>query len=288
MDIEQMMQKHIEQKADCTVAAYEVPVGEASAFGCLKTDEDGFVVEFLEKPKNPPEIPNRPGFSFVSMGNYIFEREILEEVLVEDANDPDSSHDFGKDILPKLYKNHKVLSYDFKTNAIPGNDKPYWKDVGTIKTYWQAHMDLLKENADLNLFNPQWPIRTVSYADPPGFTFSVDNSSSSVEDALRAEGSQVIGATVKRSVLSRNCVIKPGAYVEECIIGRGVVIGERCRLRRVIVDAQNVIPPDTEIGFDEDWDRQRYHVDPSGIVVVPMPAIQLRAKVNFPYPDSGI
>ncbi|MGB4027200.1 MAG: glucose-1-phosphate adenylyltransferase [Acetomicrobium sp.] len=288
MDIEQMMEKHIEKKADCTVAAYEVPVTEAHAFGCLKTDERGFVAEFLEKPKCPPEIADKPGFSFISMGNYIFEREILEEVLVEDASNPDSSHDFGRDILPELCKKYKVLAYDFQSNVIPGNDKPYWRDVGTIRTYWQAHMDMLNENADLNLFNTQWPIRTVSYADPPGLTFSVNNYSSHIENTLRAEGSQILGATVKRSILSRNCIIKPGAVVEECIIERSVVIGERCKLRRVIVDAQNIIPPDTKIGFDESEDRARYHVDPSGIVVVPMPAIQLRAKVKFPYPDSGI
>ncbi|MGB3996061.1 MAG: glucose-1-phosphate adenylyltransferase [Acetomicrobium sp.] len=288
MDIEQMMEKHIEKKADCTVAAYEVPVTEAHAFGCLKTDERGFVAEFLEKPKCPPEIADKPGFSFISMGNYIFEREILEEVLVEDASNPDSSHDFGRDILPELCKKYKVLAYDFQSNVIPGNDKPYWRDVGTIRTYWQAHMDMLNENADLNLFNTQWPIRTVSYADPPGLTFSVNNYSSHIENTLRAEGSQSLGATVKRSILSRNCIIKPGAVIEECIIERSVVIGERCKLRRVIVDAQNIIPPDTKIGFDESEDRARYHVDPSGIVVVPMPAIQLRAKVKFPYPDSGI
>ena len=288
MDIEQMMEKHIEKKADCTVAAYEVPVTEAHAFGCLKTDERGFVAEFLEKPKCPPEIADKPGFSFISMGNYIFEREVLEEVLVEDASNSDSSHDFGRDILPKLYKKYKVLAYDFQSNIIPGNDKPYWRDVGTIRTYWQAHMDMLNENADLNLFNTQWPIRTVSYADPPGLTFSVNNYSSHIENTLRAEGSQILGATVKRSILSRNCIIKPGAVIEECIIERSVVIGERCKLRRVIVDAQNIIPPDTKIGFDESEDRARYHVDPSGIVVVPMPAIQLRAKVKFPYPDSGI
>ena len=149
-------------------------------------------------------------------------------------------------------------------------------------------MDLLKAEADLNLFNPQWPIRTVSYADPPGFTFSVYDCPSHIESTLRAEGSQVLGATIKKSILSRNCIIKPGAVVEECIIGRSAIVGERCKLRRVIVDAQNVIPPDTQIGFNEAEDRAKYHVDPSGIVIVPMPAIQLRAKVSFPYPDSGI
>jgi len=147
------------------------------------------------------------------MGNYIFEREVLEEALVEEANDPNSSHDFGKDILPKLHKSHKVFAYDFQSNVIPGNDRPYWRDVGTIKDYLQAHMGLLRAEADLNLFNPLWPIRTVSYAGPSGFTLSVNDYSSHMESTLRAEGSQVRGSTIKKSILSRNCIIKPGAVV---------------------------------------------------------------------------
>ena len=284
MDVEQMLQYHVETKADITVAAYVVPSAEANQFGCIATDESGRIIDFVEKPTVPPEIPGRPGFSFVSMGNYIFEREILEESVISDNECKESSHDFGRDILPKLFKTHKLMAYDFSTNVLPGgDDKPYWKDVGSIKAYWEAHMDLLKHPSDLSLYNSQWPIRTVSYSDPPGFTYPADNHSCSVDACLRAEASRILGAYVRKSVLSRNCVIKSGSVVEECIIGQNVEIGENCRLRRVIVDAHNVIPPGTSIGYDHEEDTKHYHMDKaSGIVVVEMPRIQLRKKLQMP------
>lgn len=283
MDVEQMLNFHIESGADMTVAANVVPSSEAYQFGCIDADEDGRVIGFVEKPSNPPEIPDRPGYVYASMGNYIFEREVLEEALIDDASNINSSHDFGRNILPDLYKHCRVMAYDFSTNKIPGTDRPYWRDVGTIKTYWEAHMDLLQADAPLNLFNPHWPIRTVSYSDPPGFTYPVHGQNCSVIGALRAEGSRVLGATVHRSVLSRNCVINPGAVLEECIIGSNVTIGEGCKLRRVIVDSNNVIPPNTVIGYDPKADRERYYFDESsGIVVIPMPPLKLRKDLELP------
>ena len=283
MDVEQMLQYHVDNNADVTVAAYVTPSSEASQFGCIATDESGRIIDFVEKPAVPPEIPGRPGFSYVSMGNYIFEREMLEESVISDNAIKESTHDFGRDIIPALYKNNKVMAYDFSTNVLPGGDKPYWKDVGSIKAYWEAHMDLLKHPSDLSLFNSQWPIRTVSYSDPPGFTYPAGGSSCSVDGCLRAEGSRVLGAYVRKSVLSRNCIIQPGAVVEECIIGQNVVVGENCRLRRVIVDAHNTIPPETSIGFDPVEDALKYHLDrDSGIVVLGMPEIQLRKKLVMP------
>ncbi len=283
MDIEQMLQYHMDNKADVTVSAYVVPSSEASQFGCIATDETGRIIDFVEKPAIPPEIPGRPGFSFVSMGNYIFERETLEESVFSDNERKDSSHDFGRDIIPSLYKKQKVMAYDFSTNVLPGGDRPYWKDVGSIKAYWEAQMDLLKHPSELSLFNQQWPIRTVSYSDPPGFTYPAADHSCSVDGCLRAEASRVLGAYVRKSVLSRNCVIKPGAVVEDSIIGQNVEVGENCRLRRVIVDAHNIIPPGTSIGFDPVEDAKNYHLDPSsGIVVLGMPKIQLRKKLIIP------
>ncbi len=283
MDIEQMLQFHVDTKADVTIAANTVPSSEAHAFGCMDTDPSGRVVSFVEKPKNPPEIPGKPGFSYVSMGNYIFERHVLEEAIIEDSSMESSSHDFGKDILPRIYSRCRVMAYDFKSNVLPGIDRPYWKDVGTIKAYHEAHMDLLQHPSDLTLYNPLWPIRTVSYSDPPGFTYPDKGQGCSVVGTLRAEGSRVLGAIVHRSVLSRNCVINAGAVLEECIVGQGVVIGENCKLRRVILDAYNVIPPNTVIGYNHDVDRERYHVDPeSGVVVLGMPKIQLRRTLGLP------
>ncbi|MEG1641668.1 MAG: glucose-1-phosphate adenylyltransferase [Synergistaceae bacterium] len=283
MDVEQMLQYHMDNNADITVAAYVVPSSEASQFGCIATDETGRIIDFVEKPKNPPEIPGRPGFSFVSMGNYIFEREMLEESIITDNENSKSTHDFGKDILPKYFKTKKLMAYDFSTNVLPGNDKPYWKDVGSIKAYWESQMDLLQADAPLNLYNSHWPIRTVSYSDPPGFTYPVDNHSCSVDACLRAESSRVLGAYVRKSILSRNCVINPGAVVEECIIGQNVIVGANCRLRRVIVDAHNVIPDGTSIGFDPEEDAKNYYIDKSsGIVVVGMPQLQLRKDMQIP------
>jgi glucose-1-phosphate adenylyltransferase len=175
------------------------------------------------------------------------------------------------------------MAYDFATNVIPGNDRPYWKDVGTLKAYWEAHMDLLQHPSTITLFNTQWPVRTVSYADPPGFTYPAKGMSSSVEGCLRAESSQVLGAVVHRCVLSRHCVINAGSVLEECIICQGVVIGENCKLRRVIVDSHNVIPPNTVIGYNADTDAENYFVDKSsGLVVLQIPNVQLRKNLQMP------
>jgi glucose-1-phosphate adenylyltransferase len=285
MDVEQMLAFHVENGADATVAANVVPKAEASQFGCIHTDEKGRIIGFVEKPADPPEIPGKPGYSYVSMGNYIFEREILEEAVIEDARDPSSNHDFGKNVLPALWGKCKVFAYDFSTNKLPGKDRPYWKDVGTIKAYWEAHMDLCHPDSDMTLFNPKWRIRTVSFADPPAYSYPSGGQQCSVIGTLRAEGSRVLGAVVHRSILARNTLINPGAVLEECIIGQGVTIGENCKLRRVIVDAHNKIPPDTIIGYDLDEDRKKYHVDEtSGVVVIGMPVMQLRKDIEIPIP----
>lgn len=287
MDVEQMLQYHVDNHADVTVAANVVPVSEARSFGCIAVDETGRIVDFVEKPAVPPEIPGRPGFSYASMGNYIFEREVLEEAILEDNRIEGSSHDFGRDILPRVFKRCRMMAYDFPSNVLPGDDRPYWKDVGTIKAYFDAHMDLLQHPSDLTLYNPHWPIRTVSFADPPGFTYPDKGQSCSVVGTLRAEGSRVLGSIVHRSVLSRNCIIHAGAVLEECIVGQGVVVGENCKLRRVILDAYNVVPPNTVIGYNRDIDAERYHLDgDSGIVVLSMPKIQLRKNLRLPLEDQ--
>lgn len=287
MNVEEMLSFHLDHNADATVAAQLVPTSEASAFGCIHTDEEGRIIGFVEKPVHPPEAPGNPGYTYVSMGNYIFEREVLEGALIDDAKEEASQHDFGKNILPSLYKSHRIFAYDFSTNSIPSpeerKDKPYWRDVGTLKAYWEAHMDLLQPNSPMTLYNPHWPIRTVSFADPPAFSYPANGQNCSVISTLRAEGSRVMGAIVHRSVLSRNCMIHAGAVVEECIIGQNVTIGENCKLRRVIIDAHNTIPPNTVIGYDLEADARKYHVDPSsGIVVVKMPSMKLRKEVELP------
>ncbi|HPD96934.1 MAG TPA: glucose-1-phosphate adenylyltransferase [Synergistales bacterium] len=283
MDVEQMLDYHMEKKADVTVAANVVPRSEASQFGCIHVDGSGKIIGFVEKPKDPPEIPGRPGYTYVSMGNYIFEREALEESVLDDAQNENSSHDFGKDVLPVLHEKCSVYAYDFSTNVLPGRDRPYWKDVGTIKAYWEGHMDLCRPNSDMTLYNPRWPIRTVSFSDPPAYSYPEGGKNCSEIGTLRAEGSRILGAVVHRSVLSRQTLIRAGTIIEESIIGQGVEIGEGCRLRKVIVDAHNKIPPGTVIGHDLDEDRKHYHVDEeAGVVVVGMPVMQLRKYLEIP------
>jgi glucose-1-phosphate adenylyltransferase len=293
MDVEQMLTHHIEQKADVTVAANVVPLHEAHQFGCIRTDKFGRIVEFLEKPASPPEIPDQPGFCYVSMGNYIFQRSILEESLIFDSQQP-TSHDFGRDIIPGLVQNNaRIYAYDFSTNVLPHSvreienmhqwrqDKPYWRDVGTIGAYWQAHMELLSYESEMTLYNPMWPIRTVSFADPPSYSYPAQNYDCTVNRVLLAEGSRILGAQVHNSILSRNCVVQPGSYIEESVIGQGVVVGRNCRIKRAIIDAHNYIPDNTVIGEDPEADAREYSVDPkSGIVTLGMPRIQYQKDVD--------
>ena len=299
MDVEQMLEKHLEHEADVTVAANVVPVSEASQFGCIKTDASGRIVEFYEKPAIPPEIPGNPGFCYVSMGNYIFKRHVLEEALVQDSQQP-TSHDFGRDIIPGLVEQRaRVYAYDFSTNVLPHSirdvekmhqwrrDTPYWRDVGTIKAYWQAHMELLTYDSEMTLYNPMWPVRTVSFADPPSYSYPVEGHNCMVNRVLMAEGSRILGAEVQSSVLSRNCVIQPGSFIDECIIGHGVVIGRNCRIKRAIIDSHNYVPDNTVIGEDPEADAREYTVDPnSGIVTLGMPRIQYQKNAGDKTPDT--
>jgi len=299
MDVSQMIDYHYAKQADVTVAANVVPASEASQFGCIKTDDSGQIIEFLEKPIDPPEIPGSPGFCYVSMGNYVFERVVLENALVADAQQP-TIHDFGRDIIPGLVaQKARVYAYDFSTNVLPHFhydskevshwrvDKPYWRDVGTIKSYWEAHMELLFVDSEMTLYNPLWPIRTVSFADPPSYSYPSEGNACIVDQVLQAEGSRILGAEVQKSVLFRNCAILPGAKIEESIIGQGVVVGKNCHIKKAIIDSHNIIPEGTIIGEDPEEDAKRYAIDPkSGVVVIGMPKIRYQKDIDEKTLDS--
>ncbi len=286
MDVDQMLAWHVAQHADVTIAANVVPVEDATQFGCIKTDASGRILEFMEKPKNPPEIPDKPGFSYVSMGNYVFERRILEDSLEEDAAQ-DTSHDFGKDIIPKLVKGGaKVCAYDFSTNVLPHptaeaelvhqwrTDKPYWRDVGTLNAYWQAHMELIGHESEMSFYNPMWPIRTVSFGDPPSYCYPDSGYDCKINRVMLSEGSRIFGASVSNSVLSRNCLVQAGSVVEESVLGHDVVVGRNCRIKKTIIDGHNIIPDGTVIGEDPEEDAKKYYVDPkSGLVVLGVPPV---------------
>jgi glucose-1-phosphate adenylyltransferase len=246
MNIADMIERHEETGAVCTVAAIPVPRRHAVEFGVVETAPNGRILAFHEKNPEAPHIPGRDGEVHASMGNYLFSTPTLVQALYEDAADPGSSHDFGRDILPRLVAEKRaVFAYDFQSNKIPGEPEgqpAYWRDVGTIDAYWEANMDLRSVKPSLNLYNRQWPLRTGSFPDPPAkFTFD--------DEARRGE--------------AIDSIVSGG-----CILSGGKVRNSVARLCRVILDKNVRVPPDTSIGFDLEADRQKYLVTESGIVVV--------------------
>jgi glucose-1-phosphate adenylyltransferase len=267
MDVNQMVAFHREVGADVTVAARRVPVKDASSFGVLGVNRNARVVEFDEKPAHPKAIPDDPDHALVSMGNYLFNRRTLVDALLADAR-RSTEHDFGRSIIPELVAGGRVFAYDFQLNEVPGT-KPYeepgyWRDVGTLESYWDAHMDLLGESPRLDLDNRYWPIRTGEHAGPAARFIGSD-----VDNTQVAEGSLVKRATLRNSILGRSVWVNEGATIEDSIIMDHTTVGKGARLRRAIVDRFNIIAADTEIGFHPETDRRRYHVDVSGLVVVP-------------------
>lgn len=267
MDITQMMHSHIERGADVTVAALPVSREEAKGFGVIEVDREDRIIGFQEKPERPKGMPSDPCSVYASMGNYIFNKDLLVDVLIEDAS-RSTAHDFGKTIVPELVPRARVYAYNLLQNAIPGlkpyEERGYWRDVGTIFTYWKAHMDLLGPTPTFDLGNPLWPILTEAFEGPPARVLRGE-----IEDSFISEGSLIEGATVKRSTIGRGVRVEEGAFIEESILMDFVEVGKGSRLRRVIVDRFNRIQPGDQIGYDPERDRKRYTVDHSGIVVIP-------------------
>ncbi len=275
MNIQQMMEYHLRQEAEVTVAALPVRLKEASHYGVMQVDDDWRLIGFEEKPQRPKSIPAEPDQALVSMGNYLFETELLLRAVEEDAPDNQSTHDFGRDILPRLVKKgRKVCAYDFRTNRIPtllkGEEPSYWRDVGTIEAYYEASMDLRAVNPTFNLYNRSWPIRTVSYGDPPAkFVFDEEGHRGMALDSIVAEGTIISGSMVRGSVIGQNVRIHSYCLIEDTVIMNRVEVGRGCRIRRAIIDKNVYVPPGTEIGFNVEKDRERYYVADSWIVVIP-------------------
>jgi glucose-1-phosphate adenylyltransferase len=274
MDVNQMLDYHLDREADVSVAAIPVPVAEASAFGILNVSEDGEILAFDEKPEHPREIPGRPGWALASMGNYIFGTEALCEELRRDQAGDESSHDFGRNILPAMVASgRRAYAYDFSRNEIPGmleRERGYWRDVGTVEAYWQANMDLIAVNPVLDLYNPRWPIRTYTPPLPPAkFVFAEQDRMGVATDSLVSEGCIISGGRIDRSVLSPGVRINSVSHVEESILMDGVDVGRHARVRRAIVDKGVRIPPGMQIGFDPEADRAHgFTLSDNGIVVV--------------------
>ncbi len=274
--IDQMEEQHVARDADLTVAAFPVPTSEAHEFGVIDIDANQRIVGFLEKPANPPSIPGRPGWTLVSMGNYFFRSEVLQQVLVDDSVDEESKHDFGRNIIPRLVREGaEVFIYDFAQNRIigePESARPYWRDVGTVDSYFQANMDLRSRLPHLNAYNRTWRIRTAQRDYPPA-RFVRDSPSGrhvELEDSLVCEGSIVSSARLCEVLLGYDCFVHGGATIEESVILSGCDIGERARLRRVLLDKNCKVEPGVVIGEEPELDRQRFpFITDSGIVAVP-------------------
>ena len=268
MDPDQMFTFHKEQGAAVTVAAIRVPQNQASEFGVIELEADGVTIKaFHEKPANPPSIPGEPEWSLISMGNYIFNRNAMEEVLIEDSKNESSKHDLGTNIIPLLSSRGQAVAYDFNLNIVPGEterDHGYWRDLGTLQSYYEAHMDLVSIHPIFNLYNREWPVLTSLPPLPPA-KFS---ETGSAVDSIVGAGSIIAGGRVERSVVSYDVRIASGALIQSSVVMPSVVIGPNAIIRNAIIDKGVIVNPGAQLGVDLAKDAQRYTVTDSGLVVV--------------------
>ncbi|MFT4124912.1 MAG: glucose-1-phosphate adenylyltransferase [Gordonia sp. (in: high G+C Gram-positive bacteria)] len=267
MDPSQMVSAHIESGAEVTVAGIRVPRGEAHAFGCIDADAGGRITRFLEKPSDPPGTPDDPDVTFASMGNYVFTTEALVAAIRADAADPDSDHDMGGDIIPAFVGRNSAHVYDFADNDVPGateRDKGYWRDVGTLDAFYDAHMDLVSVHPIFNLYNRRWPIRSESLNLPPAKFVQGGHA----DDSVVGSGCIVSSSTVRNSVLSHNVFVDDGASVEGSVLMPGVRVGKGAVVRRAILDKNVVVREGEQIGVDHGADADRFSISTGGVVTV--------------------
>ncbi|MCA9321641.1 MAG: glucose-1-phosphate adenylyltransferase [Planctomycetes bacterium] len=273
MDISQMVSFHNDKDADVTIAGISVPIAEASAFGIMRVGEDGRILEFEEKPEKPSPMPDDPTRSLASMGNYVFSYRALVDALEADAADENSSHDFGKDVLPRLLaQGSNLYCYPFEKNKIPGQEgaNTYWRDVGTIEAFYEATLDLRDVVPRFNLYNRQWPIGTQMRDLPPAkFVHDEEGRRGQAIQSMVAEGTIISGATVRGSVVGRNVRVNSYSELDDCIVFDNAEIGRNVKLRGVIIDKNVKVPDGEVIGFDRAQDERRFFVSGSGLVVIP-------------------
>jgi glucose-1-phosphate adenylyltransferase len=272
MDIRDMVEFHNNKEADLTVGAVPMHRSLASEFGVIEMTPEGKIIRFHEKKADAPTIPGKPDLVLASMGNYIFGTEILLNELLADADNDQSSHDFGKDILPALVQRANVYAYNFTENRIPGdppNVVPYWRDVGSIDAFYEANMDLRSVTPDLNLYNRQWPLGSTRELDPPAkFVFDQDGRRGHAIDSVISSGCILSGGLVRNSVLGRAVRVHSGAEVESSVIFDSCDIGPHAKVRRAILDKNAHVPAGATIGYDLEQDSKNYYVSENGIVVV--------------------
>jgi glucose-1-phosphate adenylyltransferase len=273
MDASLMMQRHIDSGAAATVAGLRVPIEQATQFGVIDAGEDGHIRSFREKPTDAVGLPDDPSMVYASMGNYIFTTEALVDALERDAADEDSKHDMGGNIITEMVERGDAGVYDFtRDNDVPGEterDHGYWRDVGTIDAYYDAHMDLISVHPIFNLYNLQWPIYSWHDPLPPAkFVFDQDDRRGSAVDSMVCAGVVISGGTVRRSVISPRVNVHSRALVEDAVLLHGVDVGRDAVVRRAIIDKHVQVPPGVRIGIDETADRARFDVSDNGIVTI--------------------
>ncbi|MFZ2540917.1 MAG: glucose-1-phosphate adenylyltransferase [Gallionella sp.] len=271
MDYGKLLAYHVECKADMTIACLEVPNADATAFGVMSVDDNFRVVEFAEKPAQPASIPGKPGISLASMGIYVFNTKFLFEQLIRDADDKQSSHDFGKDLIPRMVGKYRVFAQSFEQSCVGcGNDKaPYWRDVGTIDAYWEANMEMTKVIPDLNMYDQEWPIWTHQEQLPPAkFVFDDDDRRGMAIDSLVSGGCIISGSVVRRSLLFSDVRVSTHCNIEDSVLLPNVNIGSHVTLKRVIVDKSCHIPEGLVVGENPEEDRKRFHVSSNGVTLI--------------------
>ena len=273
MNIRQMIEEHQRKAVDVSVAALPVKIAEAHQFGVIEVDEDWRIIGFDEKPSRPKPIPGEPDYALVSMGNYLFNSDVLVPALISDSKSSSSAHDFGRNLIPDLIRDKLVYAYDFRRNRVPvpfkGEEASYWRDLGTIEAYYEANMDLCSVDPSFNLYNRSWPLRTVAYGDPPAkFVFDWYDRKGMAVNSIVSEGTIISGSLVRNCVVGRNVRMHSYSQIEDSVIMDWVEIGRGCKIRHAIIDKSNVIPSGAQIGYDTVIDKQRYFVSETGIVVV--------------------
>jgi len=272
MDPRQMLQQHLDTGAGVTVAGIRVPLSDASQFGVIERGEGTVIDTFLEKPASARPLDDAPDQVFASMGNYMFTTDVLLDALHADAGDARSSHDMGGSIVPMLVAARQAHVYDFADNIIPGStdrDRGYWRDVGTLDTYYDANMDLVSVHPVFNLYNRRWPLYTAGSQLPPAkFVFDDESRTGHALDSIVSAGVIVSGGTIRRSVISPGVLVDAGAVVEDSVIMDDVVIGEGAVVRRAIIDKNVRVPAGARIGGQPELDEQRFTVSTNGVVVI--------------------
>ena len=268
MDYLKMLQYHVDKKADLSMSCIQISKDEASRFGIVGVDDKHRVQTFVEKPENPPELPDSPGNSFVNMGIYVFNADVLRDVMMEMDNQKIKAHDFGHDIIPYMIKNKlNVMAYRFYDEN--KKNKPYWRDIGTIDSYYDASMDLISVSPEFNFYDMGWPMRTYQFQFPPAKTVSHEGERvGRTLNSMICDGTIVSGGLVERSLIGPNVRVNSFSYVTDSIVMNSCNIGRHARIRRAIIDKNVIVPEGYEIGFDLEGDKKKFTVTDSGIVVI--------------------